>query len=214
MTRLTATDTAIVVLGGSIKSFSSPIDDATIICADHGAEHARQFGITPNTIIGDLDSVSNETLTYFRDKGVEIILNPDQETNDFEKALQYLAKDFFGDVIVLGMTGGRTDHTISNFSVMLRYTDRFRSLVAHDSFAEHQFLTSNRNACSLDCAVGTTLSLLPFGEATAITTHNLKYPLDRETLRLGEREGLSNVAIASPITISIDHGSLLLSVNR
>ena len=102
---------------------------------------------------------------------------------------------------VLGMTGGRADHTLSNFSVMLRYTERFTSLRAIDASTEFRFLTSSRNACAIECPCGTVLSLIPFGEASGIRTENLRYPLSRETLSLGMREGLSNVATGSPVTI-------------
>jgi thiamine pyrophosphokinase len=186
----------------------------TIVCADSGAEHGRRLRLDVMAIVGDLDSISNETLEHYREKGSEIVRIPEQDHNDFEKSLRYLLSKEMTIVRVFGMTGGRTDHTLTNFSVMLRYTDQFDSLVALDANGEHQFLTAKKNAASINCAVGSAVSLTPFGEAIGVTTTNLKYALLGEQLKLGIREGLSNVATGTPVGVTIESGALLLSVLR
>ena len=207
---------ALVLLGGEIgedavveRLFASA---SLIICADSGAEHALKLGCNVEAIVGDLDSISNKTLEYYRSRGSEILQISEQESNDFEKALRYLSERYTGNVKVIGISGNRTDHMLTNFSVMLRYTDRFRSLMAYDGSAEHRFLTSERNSCEIASAPGTIISLTPFGEADGIHTEHLEYPLSSEDLRLGVREGLSNSVIRSPAFISIERGALLVSV--
>jgi thiamine pyrophosphokinase len=202
----------LLILGGDISGASTP--DGLVVCADSGADYARRFGLAIQAIVGDLDSVSKETLEYYRGQGSDIVEIPEQDHNDFEKALKYLVSKNILSVRVLGMTGGRADHTLTNFSVMLRYTDRFESLVALDASGEHQFLTAKRNSASIDCPVGTTISLTPFGEANGVTTANLKYALHGEQLKLGVREGLSNVATDTPVGVTIASGALLISVLR
>ena len=208
---------ALILLGGEITDlaiFQKMAATARIIvCADSGAKHARLLDLNVDVIVGDLDSISKETLEYYRERGSEIVQMAEQESDDFEKALRYLNGRFKGYVRILGISGNRTDHMLTNFSVMLRYSDSFESLVAYDDSAEHQFLTAKRNNCSITCPVGTTISLTPFGEAIGVTTQNLRYPLISEDLRLGEREGLSNVATGTPITITIVSGALLVTVN-
>jgi len=205
---------ALLFLGGEIPASSDDWKDLPIVCADSGAEHARRLGLDLKAIIGDMDSISEETLGYYEDRGTKIIRISEQETNDFEKALQYLLEQNIQDIRVLGMTGGRTDHTFTNFSAMLRYTDRFEKLVAIDMYGEHQFLTTRRNNASIYCPIGATISLTPFGEANGVTTTNLKYPLKGEALQLGVREGLSNVATGTPVGVTIESGALLISVLR
>jgi thiamine pyrophosphokinase len=206
---------AVVFLGGELQNEALArelaVTSKLIVCADSGAGHARKLGLIP------------QTLKHFEDKNCKIVRISDQESNDFAKALAYLSEQFqnrqstkeledFGSVFVLGMTGGRTDHTLANFSVMLRYTDRFDSIVAFEPGAEHRFLTTAKNSCRTECEIGTTISLTPFGEANGIVTENLQYPLSNETLRLGIREGISNVSTGSPVTISIESGALLVTV--
>ena len=212
---------ALLLLGGSLGDKAFALEFASnaslIICADSGAEHARKLGLPVNAIISDLDSMTPETLRFFEEQKnpkCEIIKIPEQEHNDFEKALMYLSERWNGPVRILGMTGGRTDHTLSNFSVMLRYVYKFSNIEAFDGEFIHTFLTSNQNNRSIECPIGTTISLMPFGEAFDVTTKNLQYPLSNETLRLGQREGLSNISTASPITISIESGALLVSIQN
>jgi thiamine pyrophosphokinase len=210
---------ALILLAGSLCDEASAPAVASgaklILCADSGVEHARKLGLLVDAIVGDLDSISPETLRFFeqqKNPACEIIQVPDQGHNDFEKVLTYLSERWSGAVRILGITGGRTDHTLSNFSVMLRYSDTFSNLEAFDGKFIHCFLTSKRNRRSIECPIGTTISLMPFGEAIGVTTKNLQYPLLHETLRLGEREGLSNISTASPVSISIESGALLISV--
>ncbi|HWF44548.1 MAG TPA: thiamine diphosphokinase [Candidatus Kapabacteria bacterium] len=209
---------ALVLLGGEISDTSFLADLAAsaccIVCADSGAEYANALQLNVDAIVGDFDSISQSTLEYFRAKGTKIVRIPEQNSNDFEKALRHLSTTFHGHVKVLGVTGKRTDHTLANFSVMLRFTDRFDSVMAYDETADHRFLTKKHPQCSIECPFGTTISLVPFGTASGITTVNLQWPLSSDTLLLGEREGLSNVAIGSPVEIRIEDGALLVTVNR
>ncbi len=221
MLQMTSEKFALILLGGLLGDERRALECASrahcILCADSGAEHARKLGLLAHAIIGDLDSITPETLRYFEQQQnhtCEIIKIPDQEHNDFEKVLTYLAEGWKGAVRILGMTGGRTDHTLSNFSVMVRFADKFSSIEAFDGEFIHSFLTSKQNHRSIECPIGTTISLTPFGEASGITTKNLHYVLSHETLRLGEREGLSNISTASPVIISIESGALLISVKH
>ena len=211
-----ASQSAVIFLGGEMHNEALACEIVSranlFLCADSGAEHARKLGLIPHAIIGDLDSVMPETLKYFEELHCEIIRIPDQESNDFEKTLAYLSRQFQNSVYVFGMTGGRTDHTLANFSVMLRYTDRFDNIIAFELGEEHTFLTTAKNKCKIECENGTTISLTPFVEANGIVTENLQYPLLNETLRFGIREGVSNISTGSPVSIAIDSGALLVTV--
>ena len=67
-----------------------------IICADGGANHYLEFmrknknAPLPAAIVGDLDSLKQETADYFRAEGVKIIEDQSQDKNDFSKALDYI----------------------------------------------------------------------------------------------------------------------------
>ena len=57
--------------------------------------------------------------------------------------------------------------------------------------------------------VGTTVSLIPYGDCSGITLKGLRYPLKNATMRVGEI-GASNVVRRSPFTVVVKRGKMLL----
>src|SRR5258708_37350148 len=58
-----------------------------VVCADGGANRARSAGITPDIILGDLDSLLAATRRFYR--GTPLFRIPDQESTDLEKAILF-----------------------------------------------------------------------------------------------------------------------------
>ncbi len=177
---------------------------ARIVCADGGADRALQRGLQPDVIIGDMDSVSPAARASFvRAQWIQV---QDQESNDLEKALEFVIAQGMGAAIVAGATGRRADHTLANFSILARYHDRIQLQFVDD----HCRMRILSGETSLPLPVGRTLSLMPLGRCEGITTAGLAYPLHDESLELGVREGLSNRVISSPVRITVRRGHLLL----
>jgi thiamine pyrophosphokinase len=175
-----------------------------IICADGGANKARASGITPNVIIGDLDSITQETLKFF--SSVPVVQINDQYSTDLEKALDYLVASGCSSATVIGAMGERPDHTLSNFSILLKYQSR----IAMKFLDERCSVEVVRKNISFAAKIGQQVSLVPMGKCSGIVTRGLKYPLKKETLELGVREGSSNEAVKTAVSISIKKGALLL----
>ncbi len=195
-----------------IAEYASHAD--IIAATDGAASYARHNQISVDVILGDMDSIDSESKEYFLSHHSNFIENADQETNDFEKALQYLSSNYpDSKITVLGIHGKRTDHLLVNFSVMLRYTDSFETLEAVDVFHTHRFLTTMKNQISIARPMPTSVTLLAFSPTSGITTKGLKYALDDADMEFGKREGLSNVVVSSEgAVVSIRQGSLLVSV--
>ena len=69
----------------------------SVICTDGGANHLyEEFSqeelalYTPNTVIGDFDSIRDDVKEYFRGKGSEIVHSSDEDTTDFEKSMIHI----------------------------------------------------------------------------------------------------------------------------
>ena len=199
---------ALVICNGEMppKKFLTPLlkDKPFIICADGGANKARVLGITPHCIIGDLDSITQTTRKYF--SSVPIIHLKDQYSTDLEKALNYLVANGFSSAIVVGAMGERPDHTLSNFSILLKY----HSKIALKFLDERCTVEVIQKKIRFYVKIGQQISLVPIGKCSGITTGGLKYPLKNETLALGVREGSSNEAIKSIVSLTVKNGSLLL----
>lgn len=175
-----------------------------IVAADGGAEKAVKYGLIPDVIIGDLDSLSTKFIK--KHPNIKIIEKPSQELNDLEKSLLYCKEQGALRIIALGITGGRIDHTLNNFSVLAKYCAAFNIKI----FNENATIKLVQKELLTFCQPGQTISLIPLGCVKGIKTQGLKYPLNNETLQLGVREGASNTATQKDVHISVENGTLLV----
>jgi len=177
------------------------------IAADGGGNIAHSFDALPDIVIGDLDSFN-----YPDTESYKIVFDPDQETNDLEKALNRAAEEGSEDVIVLGATGKRLDQTLKNLSVLKQFNSKFNSLVYRDNFGDTLLLPPSFSK-KLD--IGTQVSLFPLsGKVSGIHTEGLKYSLTDDKLMNGVRDGSSNEVVSSPIEITHEEGDLLMFIAR
>jgi len=179
-----------------------------LICADGGANTAARFNITPDLIIGDMDSVSTVTLQRFRSVTRKKITS--QNSTDLEKALAAAVRLRCTDAIVLGATGGRLDHAMGNLSALAKYSPRLH-IQFIDELGEYMYIGRK---LEIDIPNGTTISLLPLSVCTGITTQGLQWNLHDEALQLGVRESTSNRAIAQKVHIQVHKGDLILFILR
>jgi len=178
------------------------------VCADGGANAARDLGVTPHAIIGDLDSATTETLAHFMD--VPIVRDADTERTDTEKALEWvLGQGAFDLVTLLGASAGRLDHVLGHVSLLRRYHDRVRLVLEDD--AGRAWLA--RGTAAIEGRPGTVVSFFAVGGAAeGVTTDNLRYRLRDSRLEMGIQDSVSNVVQASPASIRIARGELLVIV--
>ncbi|MDG5766862.1 thiamine diphosphokinase [Balneolales bacterium ANBcel1] len=172
------------------------------IAADGAGNTALELGYPPDLVIGDLDSFRPADGFTGR-----IIRDPDQETNDLEKALLHAITMNASRVDVLGATGGRLDHTLKNLSVMQQLHDRFGLLAFFDASFYVRILPRD---FSLSLPAGHPVSLFPLsGIVEGIVTEGLRYPLNNESLENGRRDGSSNETTGDTLRIRHRSGALL-----
>ena len=177
------------------------------IAADGGGNTARELKLTPDLVIGDLDSYVPGP-----ERDIEVLQDKDQETNDLEKALSYAVERQVEEVILLGASGRRLDHTLKNLSVMKQFFSAFQKLEMVDRFGK-TFLLPKNEEVAIPVKPGTAVSLFPLsGKVEGIVTEGLKYPLKNEPLENGVRDGSSNEAESSPVTLQYKTGDLLVFI--
>jgi thiamine pyrophosphokinase len=174
-----------------------------IVAADGGANTARRYGIRPDAIVGDLDSVAPATLRLFSTS--QIVRVDRQDNTDLEKSLDFLRSRGTREVDILGLTGRRVDFTLGNLSVLWNYTRAMRLCVHGDGWRGYLIESRFR----MHARRGTTVSLIPFGTCRGITLQGLQYPLRNASMAIG-RIGVSNVVRHSPFSVSLRSGRLLL----
>jgi thiamine pyrophosphokinase len=179
----------------------------TVVAADGGANTCSRFGVTPDVIIGDLDSVTPRTLRRFRQS---LLLYVDrQDTTDLEKAIEYLIANAIPEAVIVGADGRRVDFTLGNFSVLWKYRGRIRLTIVGDGW----YGVPVQDRLALDVQVGTVVSILPFGPARGVTLRGFRYPLRGATLRVGE-VGVSNEVRSRPASVAVASGALLVIVRQ
>ena len=193
----------------SRETLAAALADASLfVCADGAADNARAYGFEPETIIGDLDSVTPETLARF--PGARVVQDQDTERTDTEKAIRHiLARGGFTEIVLLGASADRLDHVIGHLSLLLRYSDSIRIVLADDRCRAWV----QGGEATLDHPAGTVVSFFAVGEpADGVTTQGFRYALDDRRLELGAQDSISNVIESRPARVRIAKGRLLFFV--
>lgn len=178
-----------------------------VIVLDSAIERVVARNIKVDVLLGDFDRGFNPEEFVKSQYPIEIIHAPDQDKTDLEKAFEYLIQRKIPAANVIWATGKRADHTMSNLTNMVRYRDSLK-VVIHDDHSKIYLLPRSFQKWY---PAGTIISLIPIGQVNGISTENLVYPLQDETLTIGYRSGSSNtVATDGIVTINHTEGDLLL----
>lgn len=198
---------AVIIGNGSvsdyehIKAFIQ--HDDYILCADGGLRHARAMDLEPELVIGDFDSADLSQCDYER-----ILYPKRKDFTDGELCVQYANEHGFDEILLIGMSGSRADHTLTNILLlsqcrsgcMINDTNELYYMRTHLSFYDKK---------------GKTLSIIPIrGDLCGISTKGLEYPLCNETLYFGESRGNSNVIIADKCEITAESGEGIVIINN
>ena len=182
-----------------------------ILCADGGANTASAYGFTPDYVVGDLDSVSNQSKAALAADRV-ILVDPEGNVGtDGQKVLNHAVALGVTEAVLLGFTGRRTDHLLGNLSLLKTFADRL-ALHMVDDYCDIRRIDRR---IRFRAAIGQKISLCPLdGAVEGIETLGLKWPLRSESLIPGVRDGISNEVVANPVEIKVGRGDLLLCVQR
>jgi thiamine pyrophosphokinase len=191
--------------GKNIIRYLQSRDYSTIICADGGANSAGKLGIIPDYIIGDLDSISPETLKYYRNKS-KIIKIKRQNDTDIEKCLKLAIKKGINIAAMTGVTGDRLDHTFCNLGIVLKFFNK----IEIEIIADKSLLRAYTGKISIKTIPNEIISLYGLNGKTKISSKGLKYPLKKTALPFGVKESTSNVALSDNIDLKISGGIIFV----
>lgn len=181
------------------------------ICTDAAGHPYDELPLSPDVVIGDFDSLSGRVLDGRA--GPRFLQVDDQYTTDSEKALLFLIEQGIEEVVMLGSTGWRLDHTIFNCQLLERYADKLRICIAGPN-ADTVRLGPGTSV-SWDLPTGSRFSLLPMmGAVSGVTLEGARYPLLGDALDPSGPALISNQVFVSPLLISVGTGSLLVAVDR
>ncbi len=189
----------------SAKQIANDCD--LLIAADGGAKYFLEIGLTPQIIIGDMDSIDPDMCKS--DSGIEYIRYPAvKDKSDAELAVEYALEHGYEQVILIAATGGRLDHILGNIALVTGYPGR----VAILDGASTLVAVDKSEKCVLHGRIGSVVSLMPFSlDTLKVRTKGLKYPLRDECL-LSATHGLSNELSQTEACICVSEGIMLIYI--
>lgn len=187
--------------------------DDFILCADGGTRHALALGLTPNLIIGDMDSIEVAEWKKLEEKNIPVELFPrDKNETDLELAINKAIEMKPTEIVIVAALGGRMDHTLANIALLANTQYATRSICLDDGVEQLQFC---RAQAEVRGRSGDIVSLIPWGDPVhGVQTENLKWKLDNETLYPERSRGISNEMTADVANIKIESGLLLIIHHR
>ena len=180
-----------------------------IVCADGGVYNAGRLGLSPDIVVGDMDSLDEKDRQRLQADGCRFLIHPvAKDETDLELALLWCRDNGAQDVTVVGGLGGRPDHALAN--QLLLADRRFRAMDLCLRTRDWEVRLS-RGDTGLHGQVGDTVSLIPLSErVTGVITEGLLYPLRKETLRRGPARGVSNCMLAPEAHVHFERGLLVV----
>ena len=182
-----------------------------IIGVDRGLLFLYEHKILPDYIVGDLDSVPEAVISYYR-KETKIPIreyNPQKDASDTEIALRLCLERGCQHLIILGGIGTRLDHGLANIQSLKLALDAGIEAWLMDSHNRIRLL-KERFRLTKEKAFGPYFSVFPLG--ASIEDFNIKgakYPLTNHLLTPYDSLCVSNEFATDEIEISFPYGIVI-----
>lgn len=181
-----------------------------VIAADGGANHCDMLGITPDFLLGDLDSIDPAVLTNYQHKGIAIKRHPPRkDATDLELALDLAVEKGARMVWLIGALGGRWDMSVANIllAASAKYQDLHIFLAGQDCTMQ---ILHPGPIHTIRGEAEQKVSLLALqSDVHGVTLTGFAYPLTEHTLLFGSSQGVSNLMLADEATVQHADGTLL-----
>jgi len=212
---------ALLVCNGGPPSpqlFHAAIREQTIVIGvDGGATVALTYGVVPNIVIGDLDSLPVDIIKELESSGAVFIKHPsDKDYTDLELAVLHVLDMQVRSVTILGATGKDADHYFTN--ALLLTDERFHEMditMADDNCTIGALQNNAPFGISKDLS-GRTFSIIPISdEVLGVNILGAKWELTDATLLRGRSRTSRNQVLGEDVVISSKHGAaLVITHNR
>ena len=198
----------LISIGGdstsNVLSIESNFEE--IIAVDSGIEHLLNLSLDPNTLIGDLDSISKKSLDEVTKNGVKILaFDSKKDQTDFELALNYLDEAEKSKVYIIGGESGEIDHLISIF-LLIPSKSFFENIIW--LYGDKRIIF--RQKIELNIKKLTKFSIIPLSDLTNLSIDGAEWNLDNKDIQFGETLTLRNSTNEEQLNIRCDKGVFAL----
>lgn len=208
--------TALIIANGeeTDKAIIANINYDYVICADGGLEKAKNYGITPDMIIGDFDSVNLSVLKEYEDKIPIEKFPSEKDYTDMELAVEFAISKGYSDIVLTGASGSRLDHTIGNIMLMERYYKTGIFITIIDNNNEMKIISGDTDL-TLDYKEGYYMSIIPVtAYIQGLTLEGFKYNLNNVNVQRGSTLCISNQIKCCKGRITLKKGKAILFISK
>jgi thiamine pyrophosphokinase len=186
------------------------VESDLIIGADKGCDSLYDSRIIPKYIVGDFDSANIEKVDYLKKCGaIKLEFNPEKDFTDTNSALNLAIEEGANEIILLGVTGTRLDHSFGNLGLLTNSLNRGVKATIIDK-NNKMFIINNSTTLNRDKKYKY-ISFLSYGEIVKeLNIRNAKYNLKDYDLLLGDTMTVSNEFIDENIYVEFKSGKLLV----
>ncbi len=196
--------TCYIVGAGELYGSFVKKDGDLVIAADGGYNALMKMNITPDLLIGDMDSIKADAKTVER-----LVFPTRKDETDSFLAYREGVKRGYTDFALYGCVGGREDHTFANYSLLIYAKKQGHTVrLVGNGYETFALFSETKEICGV---VGDYISFFAFGgECKGVTLKGFEYPLDGYTLSPDFPLGVSNKFASECATVTVKDGALLV----
>ncbi len=184
-----------------------------VVCCDGALSKllAHNPSARPLAVVGDLDSLSEELRAQY---SALIVRESEQDDNDLTKAMRWVLRTHpeVSEIVILGATGLREDHTIGNLGLLMEYTRLFdldgRKVSMVSDFGTAFAIT---DTCDLHLGEGRRFSLFSADNTLRISSEGLQWPTDEVVFDAWWKATL-NRTVSPIVSLRFNHPSSALVI--
>ena len=184
-----------VILNGQMPTDNTIINQITnsdyIIAVDGSANKLFDLEITPDVIIGDLDSLLN-----IKNEDIELVETPDQNKTDFRKTLEWCIEKNILNISIFGISGESEDHFLGNYYTLSDFGEK----ISWKAFTDFSVISPCVGNKKFDSFKGQKVSLFCMKGSSTVNSKNLEYPLQSYHLKPSD-DAVRNLSIEDHFTI-------------
>lgn len=169
-----------------------------VIAVDGGYDSLRAWGVTPDAVVGDMDSVRSDIMG-----DVTSVPIAEQNSTDLEKALRVIDAPLS---LGIGFLEGRLDHTLAAMHALVAAVEQTVILIGPDDIV---FAAPTDWRAALPIA--TRISFYPVRKVAALRSTGLRWPIDGLVMEGGQQIGVSNETSLTAVEVRFaDRGAVTI----
>lgn len=187
------------VYPNDIEKIKKIVEGKKIVCADGGTNFCYKLNLMPELIIGDLDSIDEDVLSYYTKQNIKIVRTiKEKDYTDFELALMSISNEKILDVrtrfkntdkilpkkrdnkiLVIGATGKRVDMSLSN---ILKLQNNKNMIFITEEFEYMRYICLKDEVEIIENLKEKTFSIIPITTLKNLDLKGFVYNLDKTTI--------------------------------